>query len=370
MALLPRVFVHAASPILSKIVTDAAAAVVGTGQVKPLPGGAPSWVRHWSELAGNLDDDESYDVLVSATDSTPAAPGLVASCSHALFRKRIPVLICSQGGTAGDELSAALDLSTQPLAELRQCSGEGEVASAVAGFLKPVRSGKIFTIEGGDGAGKQTQTAMLVERLRREGYPAQTIDFPHDSAKYGKEIRTILSGKHGSISEVSPLLFSTIYSMNRNDLKPVLLHWLRRGNNVVLDRYMESNYGHQAAKLEDDKARQRLVGQLSAYECKWLGNPASSRVVYLDLDPEEAMRAMQGDAKRARLDIHETAKGDYKSLVRRCFRWCSSELPGWSKVECCEAQGADSYRRLSREEVHEAVWAELKGDFVNGCQQP
>ena len=43
-----------------------------------------------------------------------------------------------------------------------------------------------LAVEGGDGAGKETQTRMLVERLRREGYPVQTLDFPRDSAKYGK----------------------------------------------------------------------------------------------------------------------------------------------------------------------------------------
>ena len=50
-----------------------------------------------------------------------------------------------------------------------------------------------FLCAGGDGAGKQTQTRMLVERLSAEGYPVATLDFPHDHAMYGALIREILS---------------------------------------------------------------------------------------------------------------------------------------------------------------------------------
>ena len=45
--------------------------------------------------------------------------------------------------------------------------------------------------------------------------------------------------------------------MNRHDQRPVLLHWLRTGYNVVLDRYMESNFGHQAAKIDDEGDRRQ-----------------------------------------------------------------------------------------------------------------
>jgi hypothetical protein len=38
-------------------------------------------------------------------------------------------------------------------------------------YVAPV-PGRVFTIEGGDGTGKQTQSEMLVERLRSDGYVA------------------------------------------------------------------------------------------------------------------------------------------------------------------------------------------------------
>lgn len=365
MSSIPRVFIQAPTQALREVLTKA---VSGHGTVQQLPKGDASWVRSWEELAGDVQDAEDWDVLVCAVDNNPDM-GVLASVSHALFRKRCPVLLMAQTGQA-TQMSSILGADTQPLLEVQQWSAEGDVTTAVTGYLTPpAQYGRIFTVEGGDGAGKQTQTKMLVERLRREGYPVQTLDFPRDCAKYGKEVRVILSGKHGSISEVSPLLFSTLYAMNRHDQRPVLRHWLRRGYNVVLDRYMESNFGHQCAKLDDEKDRRRLISQLQAYECRWLDLPQSSRVAYLDLDPEAALRAMQNDTSRATLDIHETAKAGYKQCVRQCFRWCCGTFREWDCVTCSEGDAA-SFRRVSREDVHENIWSLWNPDFVNRVAHP
>jgi dTMP kinase len=43
--------------------------------------------------------------------------------------------------------------------------------------------GKFIVIDGTDGSGKKTQTDLLVERLKKEGYAVEKIDFP----QYGKK---------------------------------------------------------------------------------------------------------------------------------------------------------------------------------------
>ena len=306
---------------------------------------APSWVGEWQRRAGDLTITTDHeDKLIVSGD----APGAVASLTFALFRKQIPVLLLGENHTG---------ITSELLTE-----ATGDAKTAIATFLTPPKTmGRIFTIEGADGAGKQTQTEMLVARLEAEGYPVKTIDFPHDSAAYGKQIREILTGKHGSIGEVSPLLFATVYSMNRDDVKPRIQHWLSQGYNVVLDRYMESSFGHQAAKLETEEEKQQMIRRLTAYEVNWLGIPPSHRVLYLDLDPAVAFTALQKDTARTGLDIHETAKSDYKNSVRTCFRWCCSSFPHWSEIPQQDAK----MTRKSRDEVHENIWDSWKGEFVN-----
>jgi len=358
MALRPRVFVEAAKGLVEPVVR-AATKFTSDVKVRPSDAGA-SWVHTWNVMAGDVGDMEEYDVLVCVTDSPPTM-GQMASCSHALFRKRIPVLVCAPSSVRS-EVSAAFDGECQALLKVDQCDTEGEIEAAVASFLTPpAEEGRVFVVDGGDGAGKQTQTALLVQRMKEEGYPVRTLDFPHDSAKYGKEIRKVLTGKYGTISEVSPLLFSTLYAMNRNDLRPIIQHWVRQGYNVVLDRYLESNFGHQAAKLETEEEQEKLIKQLDAYETRWLSNPKSHRLVYLDLDPEVALRAMQADTSRKALDIHETAKVGYKSAVRRCYLSCAKRFDHWDAVPC-SGKGDE---RVPREAVHAQIWGLWQSEFVN-----
>jgi len=210
--------------------------------------------------------------------------------------------------------------------------------------------GVLVSFEGGDGAGKQTQTKLMVDALRAAGHVVHTLDFPHDSAFCGKLIRKVLRGDCGNMREVDPLLFASLYGMNRFDFQSTLRYWLRRGHIVVLDRYVEANYGHQASKLKEDTDRHRLINALGKFEHSWLGLPESHLVMYLDLPPEVAFRAMKSDTTRVELDMHEKAGIEYKERVRQTFLWCSREFPKWRVVSSMDK--GDSERRRSREEIH------------------
>ena len=70
--------------------------------------------------------------------------------------------------------------------------------------------------------------------------------------------------------QVNPLLFASLYAENRHDVAPILNYWLKRGCNVVLDRYVEANFGHQACKLPAAE-RPALIDALVKFEHDWLG---------------------------------------------------------------------------------------------------
>lgn len=259
---------------------------------------------------------------VGGGDASGAELG--AELAYALHRRRIPT-VCVWHSSAGASAECpfasarAWAAEGEPLLQLAPYSDTSDLETVLASALAPPAApGRIFVIEGGDGAGKQTQAAMLLDRLRAHGYPARTLDFPHDAARHGQLIRELLAGKHGSIGEVNPLLFASLYAENRHDVAPVLRHWLARGTNVVLDRYTEANFGHQASKLDEPSgAREALVEQLAKFECEWLGLPRSHAVLYLDLPPADAEASMRADGSRAKLDMHETA-GQRCARRRRC----------------------------------------------------
>ena len=172
------------------------------------------------------------------------------------------------------------------------------------------------------------------------------------------------------MKQVDPLLFAALYGVNRWDSAGVLRFWLRKGAVVVLDRYVEANFGHQASRVGGEGARERVVGSLGTFEHGWLGLPVSQLVLYLDLPPEVALRAMREDGARRGLDMHESAGVAYKERVRQTFLWCAQRDPKkWVVIPSLEekgevTEGTGMPVRRSRECVHaqcmEVVEALLK----------
>lgn len=300
----------------------------------------------------------------------------LAVLTYALFYRGIPCVVAAEG-TA--RLSSAI--RNHPLFLQVHCgsTNAAEVLEATVKSYFGSVLGRVFVLEGGDGAGKQTQTALLVERCRKEGYPVATLDFPNDKARYGVLIREILQGHKGPLKAVSPQIFAALYGLNRHDTMPRLKMWLRQGKNVVLDRYMSANFGHQASKYEKDDERIAAIHSLKAFEEVWLGLPGAHNVIYLNLPPEVAFLAMQQDGTRKALDLHEQASMDYKNNVRRAFLWCCGHLAGWHEIRCCTGEAASEVApasgqpaeygaRRSREEIHNQVFGLLRAELVNGPQ--
>ncbi|EPY42611.1 dTMP kinase [Angomonas deanei] len=234
-----------------------------------------------------------------------------------------------------------------------QMTGSDE--STIEQFLyKADTPGKVFVIEGGDGAGKATQTGMLVDKLKKENYSVHTLDFPYEKGLFGALIRIVLSGKKGGIGDLDPALFSFLYSLNRYGCLPELSLWMRRGSVTVLDRFYTANFGHQASKLPEDQ-RKDFINRLEHLEVDWLGLPQADLVFYLDLPPKAALEAMKQDHTRKYLDIHETAGNNYKENVRLTYVWCCENLKGWNHILCCNSDGERFERSHISSLIHERV---------------
>lgn len=299
-------------------------------------------VQPSSQRQQELDDIEHCFVCYVTESKTVGD----ADVAYAVFVAEIPTLVMRPSEVVSPLLFVAEGESV-----------EAREASLHRFFAAPASAApaEVIVVEGGDGAGKQTQTDLLVRRIAASNREVHTLDFPHERSLYGGLVRAVLSGKKGSISELDPQLFSFLYSLNRFGCARLLRFWLRRGSAVVLDRYYTANFGHQASKLPPEH-RESFIEELEFTEVGWLRLPRANTVLYLDLPPAAALEAMRHDTTRKQLDIHETAGGDYKEKVRQTYMWCCDHLPGWHRVACFGEEG----RRLTREEVHSAVVAYLQ----------
>ncbi|AET42692.1 thymidylate kinase [Emiliania huxleyi virus 202] len=225
-------------------------------------------------------------------------------------------------------------------------------------FATPEHKGRIFVIEGGDGAGKMSQTALLMQRLEREDFPVKTIDFPHNESNHGMLIREVLAGKYGDLKNIDPFLLASLYAQNRWSVKHILDFWISRGYNIILDRYIISNIAYQGA--HEYKNRGYITKQIEQFENNILDLPCAHSTVYLDIPPDEATRAMQNDNTRASLDQNELAPDSYKEKVRKIYLEQELETENYYVIDCMKDD-----KRISRKDMHDKIYNMWFDKFVN-----
>lgn len=105
--------------------------------------------------------------------------------------------------------------------------------------------GRFITLEGGEGAGKSTQAALLAEWLRGRGLSALVTREPG-----GSERAEVLRGflLEGHVAPFGPDAEAAFFAVARADhMKSTILPALRRGDWVVCDRFLDSTRAYQSA---------------------------------------------------------------------------------------------------------------------------
>ena len=100
----------------------------------------------------------------------------------------------------------------------------------------------LVTFEGIDGAGKTTISRRVYRTLRRRGVRAVLTSEPTRSW-IGSVVRRAVRDDVGPFAE--SLLFLADRAVHTEEIR----RWLRRGNVVLCDRYADSTYAYQGARL-------------------------------------------------------------------------------------------------------------------------
>lgn len=101
--------------------------------------------------------------------------------------------------------------------------------------------GFFFVVEGIDGCGKSTQTAMLTEFLKRLGRQVRTVQDP-GTTQAGLKLRELLLNKEIALSPKGQLL---CFTAARAELADVIREYLSHGIDVVSDRWFLSTLAYQ-----------------------------------------------------------------------------------------------------------------------------
>lgn len=226
-----------------------------------------------------------------------------------------------------------------------------------------MKKGALIVLDGADGAGKATQTKLLMARLRKEGKPVKTLDFPqYTNNFFGGLIGECLAGEHGDFVNLDPYIASTLYAADRFESKKKIDKWLAQGYIVVLDRYVSANQIHQGGKITDARERKKFLGWLEKMEFGVYGLPKPNIIVYLDVPYEISKKLLvEKDAKAQKIYLRKGSKDqaeENESYLRKSRESAVKmvrQSNKWERVVC--AQKGDL---LTREIIHERIWDIVK----------
>ncbi|MGC5628240.1 dTMP kinase [Georgenia sp. Z1344] len=148
--------------------------------------------------------------------------------------------------------------------------------------------GLLISLEGGDGAGKSTQQALLLTWLVARGREAVATREP-GGTPLGAEIRRlILHGEH-----VDPRAEALLYAADRaHHVASLVRPALERGAVVVTDRFVDSSVAYQGA------ARDLGPGEVRDLSAWATGGLTPDLTILLDVDPTVAAARRGGEPDR------------------------------------------------------------------------
>jgi dTMP kinase len=132
-------------------------------------------------------------------------------------------------------------------------------------------AGTLIAFEGIDGAGKTTQARLLAEHLRSAGETVVSSKEPTDGP-WGRKIRA--SATAGRLPPADELLAFT--EDRKEHVRDLILPALKRGETVILDRYLYSTIAYQGSNGFDPDA---LVAEMLA------AFPIPDVVILIDVPP-------------------------------------------------------------------------------------
>lgn len=218
---------------------------------------------------------------------------------------------------------------------------------------------KLIVVEGTDCSGKETQTNLLIKRLKQEKARIEKLGFPMYDTPTGKIVGGPYLGKK-HISEglfpegapnVDPKVASLYYAADRRYNAYKIRELLNNNIDVLLDRYVESNMGHQGGKLHTREERIAMYKWLESLEYGLLELPRPNLTIFLYMPYQYAL-----ELKKQRQEIPDQHEANQEHLINAENAYLElAELYGFCRINCVE-----NNKIRTIEDIHEEVYTLVK----------
>ena len=182
----------------------------------------------------------------------------------------------------------------------------------------------IIVIEGGDQAGKLTQSTLLEKALKKRKIKTKLFHFPDYSTPVGKEIRKYLDGKR----KFPPQVIHCLLAANRWEKLNQILQAQEKNSVLIMNRYYHSNL---------------VYGLANGLKQKWLENldaglPKADLVILLDVTQKESFSRQK--TNRDKFEKNE----EFLRKISKLYK-TTAKKKRWKIIDATK----------SKQEVHEEI---------------
>ncbi len=182
----------------------------------------------------------------------------------------------------------------------------------------------IVVIEGGDQAGKLTQSTLLEKALKKRKIKTKVFHFPDYKTPIGKEIRKYLDGKR----KFPPQVIHCLLAANRWEKLNEILAAQEKNSVLIMNRYYHSNL---------------VYGIANGMKQKWLENldaglPKADLVILLDVTQKESFRRQK--TRRDKFEKNE----EFLRKISKIYR-ITAKKKHWKIIDASK----------SKQEIHEEI---------------
>ncbi|MBT8251500.1 MAG: dTMP kinase [Nitrosopumilus sp.] len=182
----------------------------------------------------------------------------------------------------------------------------------------------IIVIEGGDQAGKLTQSTLLEKALKKRKIKTKLFHFPDYKTPIGQEIRKYLDGKR----KFPPQVIHCLLAANRWEKLHEIIAAQEKNSILILNRYYHSNL---------------IYGIANGLKTKWLENldaglPKADLVILLDVTQKESFHRQK--THRDKFEKNE----EFLQKISKIYR-TTAKKKKWKIIDASK----------SKQEVHEEI---------------
>ena len=172
------------------------------------------------------------------------------------------------------------------------------------------RKGVFICLEGGDGAGKSTQSTLLCEWLESLGHSVLLTREP-GGTRAGQQMREILLDP--ATGELSPRAEALLYAADKaQHVDHVIMPALERGEVVVTDRYVDSTLAYQGAGRAIPEEELAAIARWATCDLR------PHLTVLLDQEPDHGLDRFTGRDRieGEPVEFHQRVRQHFVSLAQ------------------------------------------------------